>query len=135
MLSPAIVNGVPENALKMPLICQSLMTAATRPRVVLGKRQLVDEAHLEDVRPVVAGEREVTMQLGWLTPDERRPAVLVRFVHRLAPGVGAFEQQAVLERAVDRHLQPVVAALRASGPIENVRGAGLREELPLRVAA
>ena len=134
-LSPPMVNGVPDSQEPMPLTCQFFTTYATGFELFRRERQLVDEAHLQHVRTVVAGPRVVAVELRRLVPGQTDPAVVVGLVERLAERVGALEQQAVLERPVQRHLQRVVARLRARRPIAGCRRSRLREELAVGVAA
>ena len=52
----------------MPLICQPWTTCATAPLRVAHERQLVDEAHLQHVRPVEPGAGVVAVDLRRLAP-------------------------------------------------------------------
>ena len=97
--------------------------------------QRIDEAHLQDVRPVEAGERIVQVIDQRAVVVETNPSVLVRHVLRPAQRVGTLQQQAVAERPVDGDLQAVIAALRARRPVVDRGGSRLREELARRVAA
>ena len=76
------------------------------------------------MRAVEAGEGEVLVVHAGVVPGDRRPAVVVRLVLRLGERVGALQHEPVAERAVERDLQRLVAALRAGGPVVDAVRAG-----------
>ena len=118
-----IVNGVPErgrvDAVDLPVAehrAHDLVSGAS-PCFV---GQLVDERHLEDVWSIVAGQRVVAAQEARSAVRDLVPSVIVGLVLRARQRVGTLEQEAVLERAIDRDLQRVIARLRDWTPQQDI---------------
>ena len=105
--SAVTVNGAPlniaEDAVDLPVVDQRSGDAVA---AFAAPGQLVDEGHLERVRPVAVGERPIAilnLRSGNLVVGSQRL--------RAAEGVMPLEQQALGKRPRDAHLQRVVRRL------------------------
>ena len=104
-----------QHAVDLPVADDRLRDVVVAAAVAL-PGQRIDEAQLEVVPAIEAGRRPVAAQLARRVPGQRRAAVVVALVHRLAERVGALEQQAVRERLVERDLQRLVVGLQPIAP-------------------
>ena len=91
---------------------------------------MVDEAKLQVVPAVEPSRRPITRDLARRVVAQRRSAIVVAFVHRLAERVRAFEHEPVREGLVERDLQRVVLRFQTHTPGIDRNGASDRRVRP-----
>ena len=117
-----------EDAVDLPVADDRFRGVAVA--VVALPRQLVHEAKLQVVPAVEPGRRPVAPEFAGCVPRERRPAVVVAFVHRFAERVRALAHEPVREGLVERDLQRVVLRFQTHTPGIDRNGASDRRVRP-----
>ena len=77
-------------------------------RLVLAEWKFVDAGNLEIMRHVETGERFISVQHGRVVKQESDAAVVTGHVDGFRVSVGAFDQEATCQAAIDRDLESVV---------------------------